>query len=173
MKLIKGISFVLAGLFVVITLFSLLMPSTVRMVRSTRVHAPADSVFARISDLKEWKRWHPVFNSSNFNGNWSSPSQGKGAFVRWSSGGKENALTIESDSAHVLEATLQRQSEKPATYYIMVMPVNNPGEVAVEWRTVVKLGWLPWEKFSGMMLDKITGPGYEQALDSLKMICEQ
>jgi hypothetical protein len=32
--------------------------------------------------------------------------------------------------------------------------------------------WYPWEKFSGIFVDKMTGPGYQAALNELKDFVE-
>ena len=61
MRLIKGFIIAVTGLFVMITLLSLLMPSKVMTVRSVVIHGTAGQVFTQIADLKNWKRWHPVF----------------------------------------------------------------------------------------------------------------
>ena len=61
MRLVKGFIFAVAGLFMVVTFFSLLMPSTVMTVRSVVIHANTVQVFAEVADLEKWKRWHPVF----------------------------------------------------------------------------------------------------------------
>lgn len=172
MKAVKGILFVLSGLFIMITLFSLLMPSRVMMVRTQPVMAPRDSVFKKIADLSVWTSWHPVFKQPDWKGTFSNPSAGSGATATWNSGGKENKLEITSDSAYVLQATLSRGNENPVSYIISVLPMNNPREVQVEWKAVIKLKWYPWEKFSGMLIDKMTGPGYEEALRGLRDVSE-
>jgi hypothetical protein len=43
----------------------------------------------------------------------------------------------------------------------------------VEWRSLTRLHWYPWEKFYAIFMDKITGPGYEAALNGLKEIVEK
>jgi hypothetical protein len=40
----------------------------------------------------------------------------------------------------------------------------------VEWKSVHTLKWYPWEKFGGIMLKDMVGPGYEQALENLKRV---
>lgn len=173
MKAIKGILFVLTGLFIMVTLISLLMPSNVMMVRTQSMRSSGDTVFKYISDLSRWSAWHPVFGQEGITVSYSSPSHGKGASASWTSNGKDNKLEVLSDSAHVFRARLTRSRENSVDYIVSVTPMNNPSEVQVEWKAVIKLSWYPWEKFSGMLIDKMTGPGYEEALRRLRDLCEQ
>lgn len=173
MKAIKGILFVLTGLFVFITVLSLLMPSRVMMVRTQVIRAPQDSVFTQLKDLRNWTRWHPVFQQKDIKQVYGNVSSGKGAEVRWQSNSLENTLHITEDSAYTVQATLDRPGEPTTVYLIRVIPMNNPSEVEVEWKSVLHLKWYPWEKFSGMLIDKVTGPGYEEALRRLRDLCEQ
>jgi hypothetical protein len=51
-------------------------------------------------------------------------------------------------------------------------PVTDSSAMQVEWRVLTKLKWYPWEKFYGIFIDKLTGPGYEVALNNLKELAE-
>lgn len=43
-----------------------------------------------------------------------------------------------------------------------------PNTVTVQWYMDFDLGWLPWKKFSGLLLEKRYGPMMEQGLERLK-----
>jgi len=43
-----------------------------------------------------------------------------------------------------------------------------PNTVTVQWYMDFHLGWLPWKKFSGLLLEKRYGPMMETGLDKLK-----
>lgn len=47
-----------------------------------------------------------------------------------------------------------------------------PNTVTVHWYMDFHLGWLPWKKFSGLLLEKRYGPAMEQGLDKLKKTIE-
>lgn len=173
MNAAKGFLIAIIGLFGVITLMSLLMPSKVMMARSVVIRDSAANVFSHIRDLNEWKKWHPLFMQEGVTVHVHSPSSGEGAKATWNSNGRDNILSIMSDTAYTLQASLERVHEKPVMNYIQVSQMQNSAEVNVEWKTVTSLKWYPWEKFSGIFIDKMSGPGYEQALQSLKEYCEQ
>ncbi len=172
MRLIKGFILAISGLFIVITLFSLLMPSKVMTVRTVIIHASADHVFGNISDLKKWKNWHPVFMQDSTTMHYSEPSSGVHAFAEWTSNNKLNKLLITHQLKDQLKATLMRAGENDAENIISVTALKDSNNVQAEWRVLTKLKWYPWEKFSGIFIDKMTGPGYEAALNNLKELIE-
>lgn len=172
MKELKGVLIVLSGLFIFITLVSLLIPSTVRTVRSVEVSAAAGNVFDKIEDLKNWNQWHPVFMADSTTIVFSEPSRGVGAYVTWSTNGKGNKLQITGNDSTHITAMLIRKGEKDVMNIIGVRPIGESNGAEVEWKVVTKLKWYPWEKFYGIFLDKITGPGFELALNNLKSLSE-
>ncbi len=172
MRLLKGFALTLLGLSIMVTLVSLLMPSTVSVVRSVVIHATGKNVFDEISDLKNWKHWHPVFINDSSGITISVPSGGVNAMASWSSNAKMNKLVITEVLPNQLKATLMREGENDITNILSVTPVNDSMAVQAEWRVMTKLKWYPWEKFSGIFVDKMTGPGYEAALNNLKDVVE-
>lgn len=172
MKMFKGFLFALTGLFIVVTLFSLLMPSRVMTVRSVVVHADVKAVFDKVSDLSAWKYWHPVFMQDSASVHLSNPSSGVHAFAAWRTGNKQNRLLITGMQPGSITATLYRDGKPESDNIISVTSLNDRNNVQAEWRVVTRLGWLPWDKFSGIFVDNITGPGYEKALDNLRLLVE-
>jgi hypothetical protein len=173
MKLVKAALFVITGLIIVITIFSLFIPSRVMVVRAVEIFAPRDSILAQISDLQKWKQWHPVFKSDSANTSFSQPSSGLHASAKWESAHKQNELLITAIDSQSVRISLIRPGEWPVENMLAVLPTANRNGFQVEWRTLTKLKWYPWEKFAGMFVDKITGPGYEIALRNLKNQLEQ
>ncbi|CAN5868374.1 hypothetical protein BH11BAC4_BH11BAC4_04010 [soil metagenome] len=172
MKFIKGFVFAIAGLFVVVTLFSLLMPSKVMTVRSVVIHGTTEQVFAEIGDLNKWKRWHPVFMHDSNSIRISSHSFGVNAIAEWETKGKTNRLLITQVASTQLTAELSRTGENTLPNIIAVTALKDSNNIQVEWRVLTRLKWYPWEKFSGIFVDKMTGPGYEAALNNLKILIE-
>jgi hypothetical protein len=62
MNLVKGIAFGAIGLFIVVTLLSLLIPSKIMTSKSVLINAPKDSIQSLVNDLNQWKKWHPIFS---------------------------------------------------------------------------------------------------------------
>jgi len=172
MRFLKGFVFAITGLFIVITLLSLLMPSKVMTVRSVVIHGTTQQVFAEIADLGNWKRWHPVFQQDSNTIEISNPSAGVNASAEWTTNGKKNKLLITEILSTQFKADLSRTGENTVANIISVTALKDSNNVQAEWRTLTKLKWYPWEKFSGIFVDKMTGPGYEAALNNLKELIE-
>jgi hypothetical protein len=172
MNQLKGFVFVLSGLAIMITLVSLLMPSNVMTVRSVVVHGDANEIFAEVKDLKKWKDWHPVFMNDSSHIAISEPSFGKNAMASWVTNGKENRLKIIESGDAYIKSLLMRDGENDMTGIISVNQVKDSSAQQVEWRVLTKLKWYPWEKFYGIFIDKLSGPGYEMALNNLRQRIE-
>jgi hypothetical protein len=87
-------------------------------------------------------------------------------------GSKKNNLTITEDFPEGIKLSLNRPGEKPVENSILILPVEEAGTYHVEWRSLTRLKWYPWEKFAGIFVSDITGPGYEAALEGLKKYIE-
>ena len=172
MRLLKGFILAIAGLFIVVTSFSLLIPSRVITMRTVIIHAKQEEVFAEIADLQNWKHWHPVFMQDSSAMQISKPSSGVKAYVAWTSKGKENKLQIIEVEANQIKVSLMRSGENDLANILSITSLKDSNDVQVEWRVFTKLKWYPWEKFSGIFIDKMTGPGYEAALNNLKELIE-
>ena len=171
MRLVKGFLIVILGFFILITLISLLIPSTVITVKSVSVHASKEKITAAIKDLNEWKKWHPLFMQNNAI-QITSPSAGKNAKAAWEQNGKINDITITNVFPEGIQFDVTREGENSIATSLAALPVQEPNTLQVEWKAVTKLKWYPWEKFGGIFISEMTGPGYEQALASLKNYVE-
>ncbi len=172
MKMLKGALFVFVGLFVMMTLISLLIPSKVVIAKATTVQADSVKLFKEISDLKNWKHWHPVFMNDSIGITYSEITDKVSSFASWTTTGKENKLVIAKISYPVVEILLQRAGENDVVNIFSVMPVLEQGNMQLQWQSITKLKWYPWEKFSGIFIEKMSGAGYEVALESLKKYLE-
>lgn len=172
MRFIKGFILGITGLFIVITLFSLLMPSKVMTVKTVVIHSKPENVFVEIADLGKWKHWHPLFTQDSSLIKISIPSSGVNATAEWTSTGKQNKIQITEVLTDQLKTSLSRSGENDINNIISVTALNDSNNVQVEWRVITKLKWYPWEKFSGIFVEKMTGPGYETALNNLKELIE-
>jgi len=172
MRLIKGFFIVIAGLFIFITIFSLFIPSKILVTRGVVINAGAAKVFTEISDLKNWKHWQPVFKNDSGNIKFDTAAYGISNSCEWVSKDKKNRIIITGKKDNVITASLLREGENDVLNTIRVLPLADSNQVQAEWNVLIKLKWYPWEKFYGIFIEKITGEGYEEALNSLKEYVE-
>mgnify|MGYP005605658821 CR=1 FL=1 len=172
MRLFKGFFIVLAGLFIFITILSLFIPSKLMVTRAAVINAPAARVFDEINNLQNWKHWQPVFINDSAKIKFKKEANGISNSCEWDSKDKKNTVEITSKSNNSISAILKRSGENDVQNTISVLPLADSNQVQVEWNVLIELKWYPWEKFYGIFIEKITGQGYKDALNSLKSYAE-
>ena len=171
-RLFRGFFIVLAGLFIFITILSLFIPSKLMVTRAVVINAKADRVFTEISNLKNWRHWQPVFRNDSAIIKFDTSVNGISNSCEWDSKGKKNKIIITDKKGNKITASLFREGESEVFNTISVLPLADSNQVQAEWNVLIKLKWYPWEKFYGIFIEKITGQGYEDALNSLKEYIE-
>ena len=172
MRLFKGFFIVLAGLFIFITILSLFIPSKLMISRAVVINTNASKVFSEINNLHSWKHWQPVFMSDSSQIQFKTDASGISSYCEWGSKGKKNIIEITNRSRNSIAALLKRSGENDVQNTISVLPLADSNQVQAEWSVLIKLKWYPWEKFYGIFIEKISGQGYEDALNSLKNYVE-
>lgn len=172
MRLFKGFIIALTGLFIFVTVLSLFIPSKVIVTKAVTINATAEKVFTEISNLQNWKHWQPVFKKDAALIEFHTDSSGISNSCEWESKGKKNKFIITGKKDNVVTATLLRDGENDIFNTMRISPVEQTNQVQAEWIVMIKLKWYPWEKFYGIFIEKISGEGYEEALNSLKEYAE-
>jgi hypothetical protein len=173
MRFIKAFIFGITGLSGIITLLSLLIPSNVRVSRTTVINfASKDQLLRQTADLMNWQHWHPMFKAGVAKINYSTVSAGKNAACDIIYNGKATHLVITNTDTASVEFSLQSPGENDVENTIAFIPMPSTNDTRVEWRANTKMHWYPWEKFYAIFMDKLTGPGYDAALNGLKEFME-
>jgi hypothetical protein len=172
MRLFKGFFIVLAGLFIFITILSLFIPSKLMISRAVVINANAANAFGEISNLHNWKHWQPVFMRDSSQVSFKTDANGISNYCEWDTKGKKNIIEIVKNSNNSIAAVLKRDGEHNVQNTISILPLADSNQVQVEWNVLIKLKWYPWEKFYGIFIEKVSGQGYENALNSLKNYVE-
>ncbi len=168
MHFVKFILISLIALFIVLTAFSLLFPSHLRVGRDINIAAPREKVQAVIGDLHTWDHWNEFIRSSSLtNKSVSSPSSGKGAFL------SSNQLTVSESVSQPgrIEFNWKQPKGKNAEGGFNLLQLR-PDSLTVQWWFDFHFRWYPWEKLGLLVYDKKFGPVMEESLDSLKRYVE-
>lgn len=156
----------LLALFIVATLFSLVLPSKPRISRASNMPGTADSVFSRAGDLRNWYNWYQPIAQSGINPVFSPSTTGSGAWMKLND---RSLRMVHCDSGSIrvrVEAPGQTEME-------MVMNVQPLGgrtdSCVVQWYVEREVGWLPWQKFATILYDNMLGPDLEKSLTQMKL----
>ena len=174
MRAIKAFLVGATGLFIVITLFSLLIPSNVRVSRAVVINnATAAQVYGQVANFENWKKWHPIFTIDSAY-IWFHPPAivGKDSGCDIRHRGIDITIRLESADSTSVKFLIKVEGENDIDNDIVITPLPSQQAVQVEWRAITRLHWYPWEKFYGIFVDKLTGANYEMALTGLKTYLE-
>ena len=173
MRLIKTFLIGAIGLFIVITLLSLLIPSSVKVSRTCLINNTSKaSVSKQVANLTNWKNWHPAFKNGDAKIDIIAGEGNGNTSAEIVYGAKSAKVIVTSADSNNIEFMLQSPGENDILNQILISPISGQTNLQVEWRALNNLKWYPWEKFYGIFIDKLTGPEYDEALKGLKEYLE-
>ena len=177
MRLIKMFLFVLLGLFAVITIIGLLIPSSVKISRGIIVTADSSKVYAELSDVKNWNKWLPwITADSGAVVQLSAVTNQPGSYFRWKGMKVNSAGTITIQAMNpgeiLLLHELKDMNKAEGGFRIRSTGKNND-VTEVLWYMEYKLKWYPWERFFGIFTDRIIGSAFDKGLEQFKNYIEQ
>lgn len=166
-KLIKLglISIVFFGLL--ITGFSLFIPSHVIISKAINIGASRDSINNQIADIDKWKNWYPGFDTLQL----LEADKKNGTVVSAKTKGISIILSEIKDT--VITAEFSSDAKRPIINNWHTISYPHTDSITVQWSMDFKLKWYPWEKFSSLLLEKRYGPQMEQGLGNLKALLEK
>jgi hypothetical protein len=175
MRLIKMFLFVIVGLFAVITVIGLFIPSSVKISRGIIVSADSSKVYNELSDVKNWNKWLPwITADSGAIVQLSATTNSPGSFFRWK-GVKINSagtITIQSSKPNEILLLHELKDMNKAEGGFRMRSVS-PVETEMLWYMEYKLKWYPWERFFGIFTDRIIGSAFDKGLEQFKNYIEQ
>jgi hypothetical protein len=166
MRLIKLAIISVIVLFLVITAFSLFIPSRVRISRALKIGASPYEILDQVSDIRKWKGWYPGFDTIQF----VALDSGGGRLTSVNAGGK-SIIISETKNTEVV-AQFGEGKGLPVNSGWRTLTFEGSDSTTVQWYMDFKLRWYPWEKFSSLTFEKLYGPRMEQGLSRLKTVAE-
>jgi hypothetical protein len=177
MRIIKMFLFVLVGLFAVVTIIGLFIPSSVKISRGIIIHADSAHLQRELGDVKNWNQWFPWITADKGAIVQLSPVTNEpGSFFRWQGVKFKSAGTItlqEINQGEIL-LLLELKDMNASAGGFRIRTTGTRNEVTeVLWYMEYKLKWYPWERFYGIFADRMIGPAFEMGLEQLKNYAEQ
>jgi len=159
MRLIKLaiLSFVI--LFLLVTIISLFIPSTIRISKATNISSDDTLVYSNINNLTNWKNWHPALKGISENE--IQVLSGSSIKVK----GTTIAITVRKDDELITEMAAGEGRPVISGFKTIRHPADSS---TLQWYMDFKLRWYPWEKFKSLFYENIYGVQMEQGLSNLK-----
>ena len=158
MRIIKlaFISFIV--FFIIITGFSLFIPSHIRLTKVVNIAGEKDSVFSLIRNKDQWHRWHPAFTGQHKNEGTSFQKV-------------ETGLVSQNDS--VLQMQWRQDGRKAIHNGWELHDGESTDSTALEWYIDFYSSWYPWQKFGSLFYENNYGRMMEQGLYNIKKEMEK
>ena len=163
MRLIKlgVISLIVFG--IIIFIFSLFIPSHVRISRAVNIAIPKNKVSVYVADIRNWQNWNEIVNIQDSN---------SGKFDKTSYTGKKlkvNLLSVTDDS--IRTSWKHGDSDSIISGFNLLQSLSDT--TVAQWYFDFQLKWYPWEKFGSIIFDQQLGPSMEKSLNNLKYKLEE
>ena len=170
-KLLLGL-LALAVLFVVVGFF---MPSRARVERSLDMTATPDTIFRRIATLTRWPEW-TAWTTNRFPDmqmKFSGATSGVGAtmIAEGKSSGNGTVTITRADPAKGIRYDLDFEHGTQLFHGSITFDSVNDG-MKVTWAIETDMGWNPFKRWAGLVLDKLMGGDMAAGLARLKSHAE-
>jgi hypothetical protein len=163
------------GLFVLMTLIGLLIPSNVVVTRNVIINSvDTIAIKKQIAQPENWVNWHPIFNQSVNNEKASiSVVQPNTIYDILNQNSTTQLTYTAANNISQVCFTINAKGEHPIENIIQISTIPNTNTTQVTWLAKNHFSWYPWQKFYAIFIDKLTGPGYDNALAGLKTFVEK
>jgi Polyketide cyclase / dehydrase and lipid transport len=153
------------------SMITLLLPSRVTVSKSIIINASVTEVAKEIEDFENWKKWYPAFQNEDIIV--STLQKGGSSFVTVTGEkGKKFSMTMIHARPGNINILLSEGNKNQVTYEFLLSP-GKTSTTLLTWNVKTTLRWYPWKKITGIFLDKIYGPQYQEVLQNLKISVEK
>lgn len=176
MALVRSLVKLLFGIFALLVLIGVFLPSEVEVERSVDIDAPASRIFPAINGMKAFNRWSPWADlDPTTQYIFEGPDRGVGSKMTWSSGtagvGSGSQVIVASIVNERVETEMDFGEDEKGHSTIELLPSGSGTRVRWKFRTT--FGWDLFGRYFGLFLDQLLGPSYETGLNNLKQHIEK
>ena len=176
MKLLKRIGIVLVALVVVAAVIGFFLPRRVHVERSASINAPKSTVFTLVNSYRRFNEWSPwAALDPNTKYTFSGPAAGVGAKMSWTSSSPQ----VGNGSQRIVasqpyDSVTQRYELGPGmTADARFVLAQEAAATRATWHFETDLGWNPFARYFGLMIERQVAPDFEKGLAGLKKLAEQ
>lgn len=171
MKILKNVITGIAVLMLLLLLISFFLPSSIHIEREMVIETPVEVVFDQVNDFRNWEYWSPweKIDPAMIN-RYAGPSQGVGHKHIWMS----THDRVESGTEEIVESVpgqsirIQVQlSDGGGGESVWTFKEIDAGTL-ICWSMNADVGSDPINRYSGLLLDALVGPLFEQGLADMR-----
>jgi uncharacterized protein YndB with AHSA1/START domain len=171
------IAVVLAVAIAAILILAATKPDTFRIERSATINAPAEKIFAVLSDFHQWTGWSPwEHKDPALKRTYSGAERGKGAIYGWEGNknvgtGRMEILEANTPSKLVIKLDFFKPFEAHNTAEFTMLPQGSATNIHWAMHGPANLMSKVMQVF--MNLDNMVGKDFEAGLANLKQLTEK
>ncbi|TKW80407.1 MAG: polyketide cyclase [Bradyrhizobium icense] len=171
------IAIVLAVAIAVVLILAATKPDTFRIERSAVINAPAENIFAVLSDFHQWGGWSPwEHKDPDMKRTYGGAERGKGAVYGWEGDknvgtGRMEILEANGPSKLAIKLDFFKPFEAHNTAEFTMLPQGNATNV--HWVMHGPANFMSKVMQVFMSMDKMVGKDFEQGLANLKRLTEK
>lgn len=171
MKYLKILLAIVAALILAVMVYALTLPSDIAIERSIKIDVPQTFAFDYLYDLKNWEQW-TVWKEydSTLVYSYDGETEGKGAKQTWKGDHSESAFLIFTNINPPDKIDFElawNDGETSFSGFIKSIRIEEES-TRIEWVHYKDVGWNPFMKLLGSMLENVMGPNFEKSLINLK-----
>lgn len=171
MKILKLLLAIVAALVLAVMIFAMTLPSDITIERDVIVNVPQTYAFDYLADLKNWEQWTvwKEFDSTlvyTYNGK----TIGKGAKQTWNGDHSQKASLLFDKITPPEKIEFELSWDNGQTSFSGYISTKRLEESKTEiyWVHYKDVGWNPFMRILGSMLENVMGPNFEKSLANLK-----
>ncbi|WP_431686454.1 SRPBCC family protein [Hahella sp. NBU794] len=174
-KALKSTGQILLGVVVLVIVAGFFLPDSTHVERSVVINAPQRQVFDFLNSYRNFNDWSPWAKlDPNAQYQFSGPQSGVGAKMSWRSDdpkvGQGYQEIIAVKEAEEIQVTLDFGDNGQASAFYRLQPADSG--VRVTWGFDTEHGFNLFNRYIGLMLERLLAPMYEEGLQSLKQRIE-
>jgi hypothetical protein len=151
--------------FSMFTLIGLLFPSNIRSVNAVVIHKKKEMILKELKSTSNWVKWYPFFQPL-MDGHIDHAEKDSTVFLNDK---KEMLLYNKKASADTLSFFIRYSNGTITEHSIVVLDVSgDSNQVQVIWNEKEKLKWYPWDRFRGLVLEKVKGEYLDTVLNRFR-----
>jgi len=167
MKTLKQIGIAFGSIITLVFIVGLFFSSTVVVEREASVRAPQELVYFAINNLEHFKTWNP-WTSSLEQPNVQIETNAAGEpSMTWEvtneNGGRGEWVVVENQYPKYIKALLTFPEEEPGVN-IFELEQGDNNMVRIRWAVELDMGWNPFYRVLGKLMDMMAGPFVENGL---------
>ncbi len=175
MKTFMKILYWIFGILALLVVVSYLLPKHYKVERSIYISADNKLIYNLVSNFEKWYIWVPWTHEMDSTAVFEITGEDGRVGATWSWNGKilgEGSMTAtEFVPGEMLAYDLSFSKEKYKSKGKII--INEDDSCKVIWTDEGDLGYNPINRYMGLFMDKMMGPGFEKGLIKLKMVAEE